>query len=105
MAFSLAAIILVLIMLRITTLAYNKNNKTWLDTFQYVWASADKVNEVLRSPEPESTYGNLGSFEGYEQSDDKRKWVYLSDAENQPNLVEILNVSSPNRVGTSLQRL
>jgi len=104
--FSIIAIIIVAMMLYITTLAYNRNNKTWLDTFQYVWQSTDKVEEVISPPDPDVTYGDIGSFEGYELPDDERPWTYLSDlTKPSSDLVSFLKEDSPNRVGTSLQRL
>jgi len=103
MAFSAAAIILVAFMLYITTMAYNKNNRTWFDTFRYVWSSVDNLEEVF-NPQVSSVYEK--KFEGYEHPETQQSWVYLSDlAKPQTDLISLLKEDSPNRIGTNLHRL
>ena len=96
-AINLFTILLVVIVFYITFLAFNKRkvrNETWLQSFKRVWSSDKEVNKALKGP----TYGNLGSFVGQEW--DTVPYVPIKDADNQDSVIEFMDQSRPNYVGT-----
>ena len=96
-AINLFTILLVAIVFYITFLAFNKRkvrNETWLQSFKRVWSSDKEVNKALKGP----TYGNLGSFVGQEW--DTVPYVSIKDADNQDSVIEFMDQSRPNYVGT-----